>query len=325
MPVVESEYRAPRWLRGGHLQTIVPAKFFSRPAVEYRRELVEMPDGDVRAFDWVQNEPSDPSAPVLVHFHGLEGSSRSHYAEMLMHSVAQRGWRGVVAQFRGCGGVSNRLPRAYFAGDVDDAQWALDLVHDRFKEAPIFAVGVSLGGNQLAKLLGDRPIQMSYVQAAASISAPVDLVAGSENLRDGFNRLYAANFLSTLREKVKEKAVLFPGLIDYSAALKSKTLYEFDEAFTAPLHGFSTAMEYWTVCSAKQVLKDVKTPLLLLNAKNDPFLPAWALPTQDDVSESVWLEQPEEGGHVGFPTGGFPGEMNFLPNRVLSFLERFLP
>lgn len=171
MPLLQSDYKAPRWLPGAHLQTIVPARFFPRPDVQYRREIVDMPDGDFIVLDWSEPEPMELNAPVLVHFHGLEGDSHSHYAEALMHECVKCGWRGVVAHFRGCGGLPNRLPRAYFAGDSDDCDWILRTVHERFITAPIYAVGVSLGGNYIAKYMGERPQDASFLTAAVSIGA----------------------------------------------------------------------------------------------------------------------------------------------------------
>ena len=197
MPLLQSDYKAPRWLPGAHLQTIVPARFFPRPDVQYRREIVDMPDGDFIVLDWSEPEPMELNAPVLVHFHGLEGDSHSHYAEALMHECVKCGWRGVVAHFRGCGGLPNRLPRAYFAGDSDDCDWILRTVHERFITAPIYAVGVSLGGNYIAKYMGERPQEASFLTAAVSIGAPVDLVAGSEIMSRGANKLYEEMFLST--------------------------------------------------------------------------------------------------------------------------------
>ena len=325
MPVLESDYKAPRWLPGAHLQTVVPARFFPRPEVNYRRELIDMPDGDFMVFDWVEPEPAELNAPVLVHFHGLEGSSRSHYAEALMHECVLRGWRGVVAHFRGCGGPANRLPRAYFAGDSDDCEWALKTVHERYITAPIYAVGVSLGGNQLSKYLGDRGTDAGFLTAAVSVGAPVDLVAGSEILNKGANKLYAEMFLSTLKEKLLDKAKRFPDLIDIEKVKKCESLYDFDSVYTAPIHGFKSAMDYWTKCSAKPALPGVRVPLLLLNAKNDPFLPVWALPSEKDVSSDVYLEQPEEGGHIGFPRGNPPGDLGYLPERIMRFFAGFDP
>lgn len=217
------------------------------------------------------------------------------------------------------------LPRAYFAGDSDDCDWILRTVHERFITAPIYAVGVSLGGNYIAKYMGERPQDASFLTAAVSIGAPVDLVAGSEIMSRGANKLYEEMFLSTLKEKLIDKAKRFPDLIDINKVKSCKTLYDFDSVYTAPIHHFKSAMEYWTLCSAKRYLKNVTRPLLLLNAKNDPFLPRWALPTEKDVSDCVYLEQPEEGGHIGFPRGNPPGDLGYLPERVMRFFSAFEP
>ncbi|CDD70431.1 alpha/beta hydrolase fold protein [Sutterella sp. CAG:397] len=325
MPILTPDYKAPKWLPGAHLQTVIPARFFPRPEIHYRRELIDMPDGDFMIFDWATPEPSDLTAPLLVHFHGLEGSSESHYAEALMRYAADKGWRGVVAHFRCCGGLPNRLPRAYFAGDTADNSWALKTVAARYPEAPLYAVGVSLGGNQLSKCLGDLGSDASFLTAAVSVGAPVDLVAGSEIVSLGANKLYAEMFLSTLKEKVLEKARRFPDLIDENVVKNCSTLYDFDSIYTAPIHGFKSAMDYWTRCSAKPVLTGVKVPLLMLNAKNDPFLPVWALPGEKDVSSDVYLEQPEEGGHIGFPRGNPPGDLFYLPEHIFTFFSGFTP
>ncbi len=323
MPLVQPDYVAPHWLSGPQLQTIVAAKICKKPKMIYRRERWETPDDDFIDVDWATPEPADPKAPVLVHFHGLEGSSRSHYAVALMHETANRGWRGCVAHFRSCSGEINRKARAYYAGDIDEVQWVLETVRARYPQAPMYAVGVSLGGNQLSLFCGKRADKAaSLLTAAASIAAPVDLVAGSNLLRYGFNRVYSSVFLNSLIPKVLQKCKTMPELaakIDVNAVRKCKNFYDFDSIYTAPAHGFKSAMEYWTTCSAKPWLKYIKVPFLLMNAKNDPFLPEWALPTLDDVSETVWIDQPAEGGHVGFPTGSPPGEVTYLPQRIFRF------
>jgi len=202
MPISESLYQAPSWCPGGHLQTVIPARVTARPHIAYRREIVETPDGDIVAWDWSTPEPADLNAPVLVHFHGLEGGSDSHYAEALMAKCAELGWRGLVAHFRSCGGLMNRKPRAYFAGDTADNSWVLHTVKARFPNAKLYAVGVSLGGNQLTKCLGDLGSEaIGLVEGAVSICAPIDLVAGSERMSKGVNALYADMFLKTLKRK----------------------------------------------------------------------------------------------------------------------------
>jgi len=320
MPVFEPDYIAPKRIRGSHLQTVLPARFFKRPAVSYRRERIEMPDGDALLFDWAQPEPEANSSPLLVLFHGLEGDSHSHYAEALMAHCSANGIRGLVAHFRGCGGEMNRLPRAYFAGDTEDNAWVLHSIHSRFPEAPMFAVGVSLGGNQLAKCLGDLGDAMGFLSAAAVVGTPVDLVASNAVLSRGVNVFYERMFLATLKEKVIEKAKLFPDLFDVKAIAACRTLYDFDTLYTAPNHGFKNAIDYWTRCSSKSVLKDVRVPLLLLNAGNDPFVPTTSLPRLGEVSDSVYLECPREGGHIGFPIFEHGrGSLTYLPRRIFRF------
>ena len=161
----------------------------------------------------------------------------------------------------------------------------------------------------------------SYVRAIAAVGAPLDLVAGSEIVSHGANRLYAKMFLSTLQEKVERKIQIFGDFIDVRAFRRVKNLYEFDEVYTAPIHGFKNGMDYWTRCSAKYVLPDVRVPLLLLNPLNDPFQPIWALPTESDISDFVFLEQPAEGGHIGFPTGKWPGTIDWLPRHIMHFFD----
>lgn len=322
MPIIESTFRAPGWCPGSHLQTVIPARLSPRPHVDYRREIVETPDGDIVAWDWASPEPLDPRAPVLVHFHGLEGASDSHYALALMAECVKRGWRGVVAHFRSCGGLMNLKPRAYHAGDTADNAWAMKTVHARFPEAPLYAVGVSLGGNQLAKCLGEYGRAAGeFVKAAVSVCAPIDLVAGSERISKGVNIFYADMFMSTLKQKLEAKARQFPDLFDRSAVAKVKTMYDFDDLYTAKAAGYGSAMEYWQKCSAKPYLPGVGVPLLLLNAKNDPFLPAWTLPDERGLSPDVYAEYPEEGGHVGFPQGAFPGNILWLPRRIMQFFD----
>lgn len=321
MALIESDYRAPSWAKGGHVQTVVPAKLGRRPEVMYRREVVETPDADIVAWDWVDPASGAEDAPILVHFHGLEGSSRSHYAQYLMHWAEMRGWRGVVAHFRGCGGLPNLKPRAYHAGDTADNFWVLKTVHERFPNAPMYAVGVSLGGNQLAKCLGEKSSELGFLMGAASVCAPIDLVAGSERISKGVNVFYANMFLETLKEKYIEKSMRFPELFSRSEAEKCRTMFDFDESYTSKVHGFKSAMDYWQSCSAKKFLKRVRRPLLLLNSKNDPFLPEWVLPEESEVSSWVTLEYPEEGGHVGFPVGSFPGGSEWLPERIFRYFD----
>ena len=323
-PLPESApYSAPRWLPGGHLQTIYAAKLMPRPAVEYRRERWDTPDGDFIDLDWLAAGPpaSDPQ-PLVVLFHGLEGSSRSHYALALMSALRSRGMRGVVVHFRGCSGELNRLPRAYHSGDAPEIDWILRRLRAQNPDAPMFAMGVSLGGNALLKWLGDNgEAAARVIDAAAAVSAPLDVMAMGDALGQGFNLVYSRSFLQTLKAKSLAKLERFPGLFDAEAVRAASTLREFDDLVTAPLHGFANTDDYWTRASSKPGLKNIRVPTLVLNARNDPFLPVAALPRTDQVSSAVTLEQPEQGGHVGFVGGSFPGDSGWLPARVLNFLS----
>ncbi|MBI2306718.1 MAG: hydrolase [Rhodocyclales bacterium] len=311
-------YRAPKWLPGGHAQTLYPL-LIKPPLPAYRRERWETPDGDFIDLDWVDGAEGKP---IVILFHGLEGSSRSHYAAALMHALQARGWTGVVSHFRGCSGEPNRLPRAYHSGDSDEVDWVLDRLHQRFPTRRRYAVGVSLGGNALLKWLGEREFLASArLAAAASVCAPVDLAACGHQLGRGFNRLYTLNFLRTLKRNAAEKLARHPGLFDGQRAEAARNLYEFDDAVTAPLHGFLGADDYWRRASAKPLLRGIRIPTLLLAARNDPFLPAQALPRADEVSPKVALDLPHDGGHVGFVTGSLPGRLDWLPQRLLHFFD----
>lgn len=315
-----STYRAPAWLPGGHLQTLYSSLFIRAPHVAYRRERLELDDGDFLDFDWLDGRPG---APVVALFHGLEGSANSPYARTLMHHAHARGWHGVVAHFRGCSGEDNRLPRAYFAGDSGDVARMVRHVGACHPGAPLFAVGVSLGGNALLKWLGEsRGAARALVQAAAAVSAPLDLAAAGHALDRGFNRrVYTAHFLATLKKKALKKAARFPGLLDTQSIAKATTFREFDTLVTARLHGFRDADDYWQRVSSKPLLKGIAVPTLVLNARNDPFLPASALPLPADASASVTLEQPPCGGHVAFPTGPFPGRIDWLAQRLIRHFD----
>jgi predicted alpha/beta-fold hydrolase len=297
-------YRAPFWLPGGNLQTVYPAVFVKKPEVGFRRERWDTPCGQ----DFIDVDFVD----------GLEGSSNSHYARGLMAQVAARGWNGAIAHFRGCSGEANLAPRFYHSGDAEELDWIIRRLRPRFT-GRFYVAGVSLGGNALLRWLGEQQHGAEIVDAAVSVSAPLDLAAGGAALSSGFNRLYTRMFLETLKPKALAKLERFPGLFDRAALLASKDLYSFDNVVTAPLHGYRDTDDYWHRASAKHVLHDITVPTLVLNARNDPFLPGRHLP--ETAAASVTLEYPDTGGHVGFPVGPFPGHIDWLPRRILHFFD----
>ena len=318
-------YRAPAWLPGGNLQTLYPALLAPRPRIAWRRERWDTPDGDFIDLDWTEHQDSglriaDGERPLLVLFHGLEGSSRSHYARALMHAVMQRGWQGVVVHFRGCSGELNRLPRAYHSGDSGEIDWVLRRIQAQHPGRTRYVAGVSLGGNALLKWLGEQgDAAHEVVQRAAAISAPVDLHAAGDALEHGFNMLYTKNFLVTMKRASLARLRLHPGLFDAQHMLAARTLREFDDRVTAPLHGFRGVDDYYTRASSKPWLARITVPTLLINARNDPFLPGAALPVPHELSAAVTAVFPDEGGHVGFP--GNTGACSWLPQVLLGFFH----
>jgi uncharacterized protein len=326
---VDMLYRAPLWLPNNHAQTIVPALFGRRPAVNYRRERWDTPDGDFIDLDWlVHDAPHAPpegapdGVPLFVLFHGLEGNSSSHYALALVDAAHRHGWHAVVPHFRSCSGPLNLLPRFYHLADSDEVDWVLRRLRD-VHHGPLVVAGVSLGGSVLLRWLGERREDASFVAAAAAISAPLDVHAGGRALSQGFGMVYTRSFLKTLKKKAQRKLTQYPGIFDLNAMLASRTMFEFDDAVTAPLHGFRNADDYWTRAGTRLWLPEITVPTLVLNARNDPFLPGTVLPSPDEVSNAVELYQPTDGGHVGFMTGPFPGRIDWLSRRVFGYFEPF--
>ncbi len=312
-------FAAPAWLRNPHLQTIYASLAARAPRMQWRRERWDTPDGDFVDVDFIDG----PAGSPWVHlYHGLEGSSNSPYARVLMGHVQRRGWRGSVFHFRGCSGEPNRLPRAYHSGDTNEIDWSLKRIRQQAATARVYAVGVSLGGNALAKWLGEAGARALEVTVrAAVVSAPLDLMAAGDALGQGFALNYAKRFLATLKRSTLAKLEIHPGLVDREAVRRSRTLREFDNVVTAPLHGFRDTDDYWTRASAKPLLAAIRVPTLIINARDDPFLPEPALPTEREVSSAVKLEFPARGGHVGFVSGPFPGNVDWLPTRILHFFE----
>ncbi|MBP6338755.1 MAG: alpha/beta fold hydrolase [Vitreoscilla sp.] len=316
-------YAAPRWLPGGHTQTIWPALFarrFAGAAPQFDRERWDTPDGDFIDVD-VLRSPAPGYAPWLVLFHGLEGSSNSHYAQAFADVAAQRGWHFALPHFRGCSGELNLAPRAYHSGDFEEIGWILHRLRQR-SAAPLRVAGVSLGGNALlrwAEEAGDTAA--ATASAVAAICSPVDLTASGHAIGQGFGRLtYTRMFLSSMKPRALAKWQQHPGLFDRDKLMAARDLYEFDNVFTAPLHGYKNTEDYWQRASAKPHLARIRIPTLVLNARNDPFVPAHSLPVQLEAGRFVTLWQPHQGGHVGFPAGSFPCQVQAMPQAVAAWL-----
>ena len=311
-------YVAPVWLPGGHAQTIFAA-LRRAPPITFERERWDTPDGDFIDLDWAG--PRD-AHKRLVLFHGLEGSSRSHYVRSIVGRASNEGWRCVVPHFRGCSGEINRLPRAYHSGDFEEIGWILKRVHALAPHTRLDVAGVSLGGNALLKWLGESGDEAAKIVAhAAAISAPLDLTAAGHALGRGFNKLYTRMFLGSLKRKSAAKLRHFPGSVDERAMLASRNLFEFDNVVTAPLHGFRDTDDYWHRASSWPGLAAIRVPTLVINARNDPFMPEAALERTRTASKHVTLEFPAGGGHAGFLSGPFPGRHGWLARRLLEFFS----
>ncbi|MCD8340253.1 MAG: alpha/beta fold hydrolase [Burkholderiales bacterium] len=320
MPIVKSPYKAPFWAIGPHIQTVIPAELAKPPKVDYRREIWDTPDGDVVAVDWAPSEHLPENAPVLLHLHGLEGSSHSKYALATMDACVKRGVRGLVFNYRSCGGLDNKKVRSYTAADDAEWDWVLQKLKTQYPNSKIYAFGVSLGANNLLHWLGTRKEKArELVNAVVAVSAPMDLVDGFKRLHQGFSRLYELNFIFPLRKKAFEKLRRFPGCFDDSELHSIWSMEKYDDVITARINNFKNGHEYYQYCSSKPLLKYIRVPTLVIHALNDPIVGGDWVPTADEVSEDVVLEYSKDGGHCGFPIGRFPGSLGYLPSRTLDF------
>ena len=289
-------YRPPAWLRSGHLQTVLPSLFRRVDGVAYHRERLELADGDFLDLDWT----GPASDRVAVVAHGLEGSADRAYVRGMARELSRRGWRVCAWNLRGCSGEPNRLLRAYHSGATED----LDAVvaHVLREHAAVAVVGFSLGGNLTLRWLGEHGGAADRrVVAGVGVSVPVDLASSSETMDAWSRRVYMLRFLRSLREKLAEKAERFPEAPDPALAARMVSFREFDGHFTAPVHGFESADDYWARASALPVLAHIRVPTLLASALDDPFLAPTCYPY--DVARAnphLTLATPAWGGHVGF-------------------------
>ncbi len=317
MPVIPSSYRAPWWLRNGHVHTVYASLRRRVRGIRYERERLELDDGDFLDLDWAR--VADARGVVVVS-HGLEGSSAAAYVKGMARAFNRRGWDAVAWNQRGCSGEPNRLPRLYHSGVSDDlGRVAGHAAAKGYRRVGL--VGFSLGGNVTLKLAGELGGRVPpWLVGVVGISVPVDLAGSSAAMARPANRIYMAQFLRRLRGKIRAKQAGFPGLFDDGGFGRIRTFREFDGRYTAPLHGFGGAEDYWERAGAGRVLGDIRLPALLLNAHDDPFLSPGCFPgTLAGGHEFLHGEFPEHGGHVGFMGGGERAE-SFMERRAVEFL-----
>jgi predicted alpha/beta-fold hydrolase len=316
-------YRPAWWVPGPHAQTLW-GKFFRRPpAIQARLERWDTPDGD---FVDLYRLDGPAGAPRLLLLHGLEGTIRSHYVAGFFHEAQRRGWAADLLIFRGCGSELNRARRFYHSGETSDLAFALARVLQEHPSSPVLLAGVSLGGNVLLKYLGEVGENASpRLVAAGAVSVPFDLERGSRFISEGFSRVYDLHFLRSLRRKANEKFERYPDLFDRNALRRARTIYDFDDVVTAPVHGFEDAHDYYTRSSSLRWLERVRRPSLLLSAIDDPFLPAAVLEEVRAIASKnafLHIEFTKGGGHVGFVAGRLPWRPHYYAEwRVCEFLS----
>ncbi len=317
MPLIEaSSYQPPRLLSNGHIQSIYPALFRRVSGVRYQRERIDTPDGDFLDLDWSRTG----SRKVALLSHGLEGDASRQYILGQVKILNSRGWDACAWNFRGCSGEPNRTLKFYHSGATYDLETVINHVRSRY--AQIALIGYSLGGNLTLKYLGDRgsdlPVEISRVVA---FSAPIDLAASSLKMGHWSNKIYMARFLRSLHEKIRAKLPQFPNELTDTGYEQIKNFKDFDDRYTAPIHGYKDAGDYWQKCSSKPGLGNIAIPTLLVSARNDPFLPTACFPVEAaKVNPRLYLEMPQSGGHVGFMALNPEGEY-WSERRAMTFLE----
>ncbi len=285
------------WLPNGHFQTVFASLFMPVAIPQYRREIIDLPDGDIIAADWVDGSPE---SPLLILVHGMEGSSESRYSRLLMNECKRRGWSGVVLHMRSCGGVINQRRNFYHAGFYQDIKYFIDvLLPQRNISGTRFLAGVSLGGSQVAHYLvnGNAP---KHIKAAAMISTPLDLKGSADFMQSFLHRQYVKKFRNSLLKKYQSKAALINDDSMAEELSRARTFWDLDNSATAPLHGFENATHYYREMSAKNCLQDIRIPTLYLASRDDPFIPENSLPNGHLENEHIFSILTEQGGHVGF-------------------------
>jgi len=320
---LKMDFTAGRFIRNPHLQTILPL-FLSRAKVDYLSEELYFQDGDFTEIVWSENPDTKAFDDIVVLFHGLGGSAESTYVQEMMLHLKQVGYLCVLMHFRGCGSRTNDTIRSYHAGETEDAGSFIDSLKQRFPQARLHAIGYSLGGNMLLKLVSSYA-ENSPLDSAIAVSTPLELETCTLHLNQGLAKIYQLYLLKELKTHLLQKA----HKLDLDTALglsvkrikAIKSIYEFDDIYTAPAHGFADAHEYYTRNSSRQFLSTIQTPTLMIHAKDDPFMPSSVFPDHKELSESIEFELYENGGHVGFIEGSLFQPRFWLQKRIQSFIE----
>jgi len=322
--LIESEFKPAVWLRNAHAQTVFASKMRPSPPLVVEPERMELDDGDFLDLSWLPECGLGADAPIVIVLHGLNGSLESKYARGLMRQAHARGGRAVLLHFRGAA-EPNRLPRSYHSGETGDLGTVIEHVRRRFPQAPLAAVGYSLGGNVLLKYLGEQG-SASPLACAAAVSVPYDLKRCAEAIQHGLSRVYQAHMINGLRAAYDMKFSLIDTPSPRPDFRRLRTFPSFDNAVTAPLNGFKDAEDYYARSSSGPFLKSIRTPTLALHARDDPFMTPDIIPAPADLPSALRLEVSAHGGHVGFVAAGrFGKPVYWLEQRIPAFLSDHLP
>lgn len=321
--ITKSEFKPAWWLRNRHLQTMWGALARKRPKLPLQRERFNLPDDDFIDIDWIIPENTTATTPIVLVLHGLGGSIESHYAINIMGSLYHQSWIGVFMHYRGCSGEPNKKAIGYHSGYTEDLAHLASTIKQRYPHAPLAVVGYSLGGNILLKWLGETGSD-NLITTGVAISVPFQLDKAADKMLTGFSRFYQWYILRSLQEYVDYKFKIVESPIDLEPVKDIKTFWEFDHLVTAPIHGFNGVMDYYLKASSRQYLKNIAIPMLILQAKDDPFLTEACIPTENELSKCITLELSAAGGHVGFVAGNMPFYPSYwLEKRICQYLQHY--
>ncbi|MGB1206460.1 MAG: YheT family hydrolase [Chitinophagales bacterium] len=319
MAIIPSSYQAPKSLFNKHIETIYPYLFRRVRNVKYVRERITTPDNDFLDIDWLKKD----NRRLMIISHGLEGNSDSKYIKGMARAFSEKHWDVLAWNYRGCSGEPNRKAYAYHAGATHDLSLVIQHALKVGKYDSVCLIGISLGGNLTLKYLGEQSNYVNEkIKSAIVFSTPCDLKESSFHLSKGVNQIYAQRFLASLKQKVKDKAKVLPEQIDIAFLKDIRTLTAFDNVYTAPIHGFIDALDYYTKCSSKLFIPYITVPTLIVNAENDSFLTPACYPIALARNHAfVYLEMPKQGGHIGFYT---KSKIYWSEKRALDFAELHL-
>lgn len=322
---MSNNFQPISWAKNPHLQTLLPRIFRKTPKLKPLWQRLNLPDGDFIDLAWSESPSQAANKPRLVIFHGLEGNFRSPYAHGMLQAAKQNGWLGVVMHFRGCSGEPNRAKRIYHSGETEDARYFLNWLREEYGNTPTAAVGYSLGGNMLACYLAEDG-EHAALDAAVVVSAPLMLEACSIRMEQGFSKFYQRYLLNGLKRNALRKLVRYPNSlpINLLRLKKLKRIREFDDAITAKIHGFTDATDYYRRCSALPMLPNIKKPVLIIHAKDDPFMAPEVVPDLSLLPENIEYQMTEHGGHVGFVGGTWRKPQLWLEERIPQWLHPYL-